>query len=109
MNFVQIRPDHNIDYYIFLAYDLFEGEVGEIYWLLCKAEELYQLIPEYGGYAHGTIKQLGKITPENIYGRNCEYALRPNPQARPGTKPRKLWEIMLSKFKVSEEIIRETI
>lgn len=105
MHFVQIRPDHKVDFYILLAYNVFEDTLGKVHWFLCKTEDLYQLIPEYGGYAHGTIEKLGKITLDNIHGRNCEYALRPNPQAKQGTKPRKLWEIMQSKFEVSEETI----
>lgn len=102
-NFVQIRPDHQIDYYLFLAYNLFEEELGEVYWFLCPSVCLYKLIPEFGGYAHGTISKLGKISPENLFNRNCEYALRPNPTKKIGCKSRELWEKMRFEFEVKEE------
>jgi hypothetical protein len=103
-NFVQLRPDHNIDYYLFLAYNLYDkDDTGKIYWLFCKSTELYELIPEYGGYAHGTIKKLGRINNNNMYGRNCEYCLRPNPTKNDNTKVKKLWNIMVDKFLITEE------
>ena len=38
------------------------------------------LLPKYGGYAHGTIKEYGKITADSILGhlfdKKVEYALR---------------------------------
>jgi hypothetical protein len=90
-NFVQIRPDHKIDYYLVGGYNLFEGELGRAYICRVPADVIYGMIPEYGGYAHGTKAVLGKITCNNIKGRNCEYALRPNPNANEGTKAKKLW------------------
>ena len=109
VHFVQIRPDHKVDYYLMLVYNVHEGKLGSIHWLLCKSEELYALLPEYGGYAHGTIEKLGKITLDNIYGRNCEYALRPNPVAKAGTKVRRLWDTMIDMFSVTEEDILNII
>lgn len=94
-NFVQIRPDHTIDYYLVGGYNLFEGEIGKAYICKVPADVIYRLIPEYGGYAHGTVSKLGKITCDNIKGRNCEYALRPNPNAKEGTKPKRLWNELL--------------
>ena len=76
MNFVQLRPDHKIDFYLMLTYNKKEDK---IFWFLCDPIILYNLLPEYGGYSHGTIKKLGKINLNNIYGRNLEYSLRPNP------------------------------
>lgn len=108
-NFVQIRPDHSIHYYLFLAYDLHFGKEGKIYWFLCNAQELYKLIPQYGGYAHGTVAKFGKITLRNMKGRNMEYALRPSPSSRQGSNPYKLWQIMMKKFHVSENVIKKTI
>lgn len=105
INFVQIRPDHNIDYYLLLAYNLWEAELGEVYWFLCPATDLYALIPEYGNYAHGTISKLGKITKDNIYGSNKEYALRPNPTSSSNTKSYKLWQLLLKKFWLTEDEI----
>ena len=66
INFVQIRPDHKIDYYLFLVYNLYTENIGSIHWLLCDSNELYKLLPEYGGYAHGSILQHNAITLENI-------------------------------------------
>ena len=94
-NFVQIRPDHAVDYYLVGGYNLFEGEIGKAYIFKVPAEKIYELLPEYGGYAHGTVKELGKITCDNIKGRGCEFALRPNPNANEGTKPKKLWNELL--------------
>ena len=108
-NFVQIRPDHNIHYYLFLAYDVYFGKEGKIYWFLCNAQALYKLIPQFGGYAHGTVAKFGKITLRNMKGRNMEYALRPSPSSRHGSNPYKLWQIMIKKFIVSENVIRKTI
>ena len=109
LNFVQLRPDHNIDYYLFLGYNLFKGELGQTHWLLCPSKELYTLLPTYGGYAHGTISKLGDITMENIYGRGCEYALRPNPALKDTRKGKKLWNIMCEKFSVTEDDITRRI
>ena len=90
-NWVQFRPDHNIDYYILIGYNLFEGTVGKAYNFKIPAEDLYQLIIDYGGYAHGTNRELGRITKDNLKGRNCEYALRINPNNL-GNKSKELWE-----------------
>jgi hypothetical protein len=93
-NFVQIRPDHTVDFYLMGGYNLFEGDLGRAYICKIPAEVVYGLLPEYGGYAHGTVGKLGKITCDNIKGRNCEYALRPNPNARENTKSKNLWDIL---------------
>lgn len=98
LHFVQLRPDHKIDFYVFLVYNMFEGELGQIYWFLCKPHDLYKLLPEYGGYAHGTKDKLGKITKDNIFGRNYEYALRPHPNAKNQTKGKQLWDIFVKEF-----------
>lgn len=97
-NFVQIRPDHNVDYYIFLGYDLFhqdEAGIGKSYLFKIPSNDVYELIIEFGGYAHGTVKKLGKITHENLKGRGCEYALRVSPQCK-GKKNTALWQRLLS-------------
>lgn len=91
INFVQIRPDHNIDYYIFIEYNMYENEtIGKGYIFKIPAEKIYELIIDYGGYAHGTSDVLGKITNNNMKGRNYEYALRCNPNAK-NSKNFKLW------------------
>ena len=98
LNFVQIRPDHNVDYYIFIAYNMYENDIGRGYIFKVPSNIVYGLVVEYGGYAHGTCAILGKITPDNIKGRNCEYALRCDPNAEKG-KNYDLWN-QLKKYEV---------
>ena len=93
LNFVQIRPDHKIDYYIFIGYNMFENNIGKGYIFKIPSENVYELIIKYGGYAHGTTKKLGKITKENIKGRSVEYALRCNPNKK--GKNLELWNELL--------------
>lgn len=107
MNFVQLRPDHSIDYYVLLAYDVSVDKYGKVYWFLCKPNDLYELLPTYGGYAHGSIEKLGQINKDNIKGRNCEYAIRPSPYKN--GKQKQLWDIMIEKHQTTEETIRETL
>lgn len=99
-NFVQIRPDHNIDYYIFMCYNLSDDELGKIYWFLCPSNKLYKLLPKYGGYAHGTIQKFGKIEMANLFGHNYEYAIRPNP-----INNTRLWDKLIDLFSCDEEYI----
>jgi len=95
INFVQIRPDHNIDYYILIAYNMYENNnIGKGFVFKIPSEDLYKLIINYGGYAHGTVSKLGKITIDNIKGRNCEYALRVCPNVKKG-KNFELWNKLL--------------
>lgn len=102
LNMVHIRPDHNIDYYLVLTYNIFENDLGKIYWFKCPSDELYSLLPKYGTYAHGTIKKLGRLTDTNIYGRNCEYALRFNPNSNDNTKSKKIWNIFVDRFQIEK-------
>jgi hypothetical protein len=95
INIVQIRPDHDIDFYLIMVYNIFSGDIGEIYYILIDSKSLYNLIPMYGGYAHGTVEKLGKITAENINNRNCEYALRPNIKIQKPLKCALLWKHIL--------------
>lgn len=111
LNFVQIRPGHEIDYYLFLSFNLFEKtnniELGKIYWFLIPSNELYSLLPEYGAYAHGTLSKNGKITIENIYNlkhRHFEYSLRPNP-TKIKTKSRILWDKLMIFNKSENDIM----
>ena len=91
LNFLQIRPDHNVDYYIFIAYNMYENDnIGKAHIFKIPSNNLYDLIVNYGGYAHGTCDKLDNITIDNIKGRNCEYALRCNPNAKKG-RNLKLW------------------
>ena len=95
INFVQIRPDHNIGAYILMSYNMYENEkIGMAHIFNVPADKLYKLVADYGGYAHGTLSKLGKITSENIKGRGCEYALRCNPNKGKG-KNFELWQELL--------------
>lgn len=85
-HYVQIRPDHNIHYYMLMAYKIFEKPFGQVYWFLIPHDDIIEIINDYGSYAHGTITKLGKINRDNISGRNCEYAFRPNPTLKNTTK-----------------------
>ena len=100
-NFVQIRPSHQIDYYLFVIYDCYIGIHGQIYYLLIPSKELYNLIPEYGGYSHGTITKNGKITKVD---EKYEYSLRPN-SLKPG-KSNDLFKILL-KYRVFPEQLKK--
>ena len=98
INFVQIRPDHNVDYYIFIAYNMFDTPHGNGHIFKIPSNIVYELIVRYGGYAHGTREVFGEITLDNIKGRNCEYALRCDPNSKKG-KSFELWNELM-KYKV---------
>ena len=66
MNFVQLRPDHIIDYYLFVGYNLFEDTYGKVYTFLIPSNDIHELIINYGSYSHGTVFKLGNITKDNI-------------------------------------------
>lgn len=108
-NIVQIRPDHDIDYYIILLYDLYSDSKGKEYWLLIPSYKLYELIIEYGSYAHGTINKLGPINNNTIYGNNNEYALRFNPNIKDENKPKKIWNLLIELYKMSINEIKNII
>lgn len=101
VNIRQIRPHHTVDFYIIVALNLFEGEMGEAFIFKIPALELYKLIAEHGGYTHGTVDKNGPITLESIlHNKNLfEYSLSPEPNANEGTKANRLWQSFL-KFRV---------
>lgn len=81
-NYVQIRLNHNIDYYLLTAYYVSHENVdnlGELYTFLLDKIELKDLLLKYGSYAHGTKTELGNITDDDLKkdDNNKEYALRP--------------------------------
>jgi hypothetical protein len=80
-NYVQLRLNHQCEY-ILTAYYLNETNVdtlGELFIFKLTKHDMKRIILKHGGYAHGTIQKLGKITemdlenPEN----DKEYAIRP--------------------------------
>jgi hypothetical protein len=80
-NFVQIRPSHDCETYILTAYHLSSENVeleGELYIFKVPKEEIKKIVVSFGGYAHGTIKEHGKITLESLNDKKSikEYALR---------------------------------
>jgi hypothetical protein len=82
-NFVQIRPSHDCDIYILTAYNLSLDNLhneGELYIFKIPKKDLKNIIVLYGGYAHGTIKEYGKISIDTINHKNNnkEYAIRPS-------------------------------
>jgi len=101
-NYVQLRMSQNIQTYFFTAYHLFEENVereGELYIFRIPKENMKQLILHHGGYAHGTVKELGEITVESMKddSHQREYALRPRFQD-------KCWKDLLP-FRIDEKDI----
>lgn len=81
-NYVQIRPFHDCEYYIFSAYHLSSENVeleGELYLFKVPKEEIKLILCSFGEYSHGTSKKHGIITSESLNHEknNKEYSLRP--------------------------------
>ena len=77
-HYVQIRLSHDIQFYLLSAYLLNEENVeneGELFIFNVPKEFMKFLVKKYGGYAHGTIKEYGKI--EGELDESKEYAIRP--------------------------------
>ena len=77
-NFVQLRPSHNVDYYLLLTYSYTEDD---LFFFLIPHEDMITLIGKYAGYVHGTIKKQGAINRENVIknlDKDYEYAIRPD-------------------------------
>ena len=100
-NYVQLRMNHNCIYILtayYLDYKNLEN-LGELYIFKLNKENIIPLIINYGGYAHGTIGKLGKITIEDLNNttNQKEYALRPKYND-------KCWNELL-KFRIDKLII----
>jgi hypothetical protein len=93
----QIRPHHQINHYIILTYNLHESNDGVARLFKIPAKKMYELVVQYGGYTHGTIKKNGDITKKSVTNKNNthEYSLTPNPGSPPNTKSNKLWREFL--------------
>jgi hypothetical protein len=101
-NWVQLRVSHDIDYYILTAYHVDSKNVetgGELYIFNVSKEDMLYLIVNHGGYAHGTNKEHGAITIEDLKDEKNkkEYAMRPS-------YGDKCW-LDIMKFRVSEEAL----
>ncbi len=100
-NYVQLRMNHDCEYILtayYIDYTNLEN-LGELFIFKLNKQNIKQLIEKYGGYAHGTIGELGEITMDDLNdkGNQKEYALRP----KYGDK---CWNEMLQ-FRVDEIII----
>lgn len=100
-NFVQLRMNHNCEYILtayYLDYANLEN-LGELYIFKLNKENIKPIILKYGGYAHGTIGELGEITIEDLndHTNPKEYAIRP----KYGDK---CWSELLN-FRIDEIII----
>ena len=63
-NYVQLRLNHKCDY-LLTAYYIDQSNIdmlGELFIFRLSKDNIKQMILHYGGYAHGTISKLGKIT-----------------------------------------------
>lgn len=99
-NYVQLRPNHKIDYYILTAYIINNSNIndlGDLYIFQINKESMLILIKKYGAYAHGTIAKLGKI---DIIDEKSdkEYCIRPKYQS-------KCWKELL-RFRVYDICIK---
>ena len=97
LNFVQIRPHHDIDFYILVAYNMYDktdDDIGKGYLFNIPADKVYELVELYGGYAHGTIKENGKISKETMNSHKLEYVLRLDPNSV-SKKNTDIWKALL--------------
>ena len=79
-NYVQIRPHHNIDFYMLTAYYLNNENVGNngtLYTFKIPHRDMIQILLKHGTYAHGCKRTHGEITLSKINNSTLEYALRP--------------------------------
>lgn len=80
-NYVQLRMNHNCEYILTAYYIDYSNldNLGELFIFKLNKENIKPIILKYGGYAHGTIGDLGEITIEDLDDNynSKEYALRP--------------------------------
>jgi hypothetical protein len=100
-NFLQIRPSHDIDHYLFMIYDLNHGDEGKIQFFLLSSRQVDALIPKYASYTHGSVKNIGKIT--RNFNKMLEYTLRPCNNTK-NKKGHELWKKFLMYEKTEQEI-----
>tara|TARA_Y100000389_G_scaffold204918_1_gene260786 strand:+ start:5482 stop:6096 length:615 start_codon:yes stop_codon:yes gene_type:complete len=106
-NYVQLRMNHKCNY-ILTAYHLGVENVdnlGDLYIFRLNKSEMINLVYKYGGYAHGTLKKLGKITKEDLENVNNdkEYAIRPNMiQKKKKGESLNCWDELM-KYRITED------
>jgi hypothetical protein len=86
-NYVQLRLNHDIDYYLLTAYYLSlenVGICGELFVFKVNKEDIKAFILKYGSYAHGSLKNFGKITIDQLNEtlNDREYCMRPRYNSR---------------------------
>ena len=81
-NYVQIRPQQEVDMYILTAYYLTREnceQEGELYIFHVSKDAIKDIMLQHGSYAHGTKKVNKVITVESLNDphNDAEYAIRP--------------------------------
>lgn len=101
LNIRQIRPHHDVDFYIIAYLNIFKQESEMINVFKIPTENMYDFIVKYGGYTHGTFHQNGPITIESVRDRSkrFEYSLTYNPSVKGDGKNATFYKELL-KFKV---------
>lgn len=96
----QIRPHHNVDFYLGMFYSLNEDRV---YFILIPHNEINKLVMEFGGFAHGTKNKKGKM----VIDSEDEFGLFFN-KYKENTRSFRLWE-KIKQFELSEEELHEKL
>ena len=94
-NYVQIRPNHDVDYYLLANYSI---STDEVIILLCPKNEFLDIVIGHGQLAHGT---------KDTSFEYKEYAYRPKMHGREGTKGRDQWDNIAS-WEVDERTLYGT-
>ena len=80
-NYVQLRMNHTCEYILTAYYINIENldVMGELFIFKLNKTDIKNIILNYGGYAHGTIKKHGAITQDDLDNptNDKEYAFRP--------------------------------
>ena len=99
-NYVQIRLTHDIDYYFLPTFNCVT-DTG--YLFLLDHSEMEDMVSNYGGYAHGCIKDNGEVR-DNLKNPHKLFAIRPTFDAK--GLGNKAWRSLLqyNKFSTEEEI-----
>lgn len=96
LNIRQIRPHHTIDFYIVIHLDIFSLTEATVTTYKIPATDLYNVIPKFGGYTHGTVKEKGKITIDSIYDdkHSFEYSITYSPMKNNKGKNKEIKEFL---------------
>ena len=89
-NYVQIRPNHTVDYYLLANYSI---TTDEVIFLLCPKKEFLDIVADNGDLAHGT---------KDADFEYKEFAYRPRMLSKIGSKGRNQWD-KIAGWRVSEK------